>query len=114
MSKPQATHRFLKQRIGEIQKVTMFRMSDGMKVATAAGDIVVYGEDPNRMTGSRQFLDHSYALTFMRKLADRDLAVELGVKPEDVRFNNVIAVIEEQFVDKTIITPGDLVGSRAQ
>lgn len=110
MSRPAATHRFLRQRIGEIDKVTMYRLSDGMKVAMAAAGMVVFGEDPNRPS-TREFLSHSYAVSFLRGLADRDWAVQNDVRPEDIKNANYAAVIDEDYVDKKIIAPGDLVGS---
>lgn len=102
MSKPH-THRIVhnKTLVSESQAVEiaqLFRVIDGMLIATVRGLTVSFGEDPQRQ-GGKVFCDHQFALGFLRKFADRDWAIENGLDPMSPTFlkecANWAASIEE-------------------
>ena len=93
-----------------MQKVRAFRLSDGILVATANDALVGFGEDPQRQT-MRVFLDHSWAVKFLRDLMDRDWAVQCGVDPSKPDFmdtvrSGYVANIQEDDAEKRIV-PAD-------
>lgn len=117
MSNPRASHRFVKLAMPQqgtdvkVAVVHLFRESDGMRVATAKGELVQFGEDPQQQR-MRVFIDHNRAVGFLRGLADRDWAVEKGLDPAAPDFltkaAGYAAVIDEEDHTPRIISPDQM------
>ncbi len=82
-----ATHIFVRSQREGTAIVVMYRASNGMRIGSAQDSVVQFGEDPRGELGKmRSFIDHSFAVTFLRTLADRDWATTNGVDPADPDF----------------------------
>jgi hypothetical protein len=83
-----------------------------MKIAQANDTLVGFGEDPQH-SPMRNFMDHSYAIKFLRTLADRDWAVENGVDPTHKDFLKIVATgysadIEERDSESRILRASNM------
>lgn len=116
MSKP-FTHRITHQRLAvanapiPMDLAHLYRLEDGMRVATAKDAMLSFGEDPQHQN-MRVFLDHSGALGLMRKLADRDWAVQNGEDASKPDFMKIVASgyqasIDDVDMDRRILPPDE-------
>ena len=116
MPKP-FTHRITHQNVQvpntdvPMQVAHLYRLEDKMRVATAKDALLSFGEDPQHQN-MRVFLDHDGALGLMRKLADRDWAVQNGedaMKPEFMKIvaSGYQASIDEVDLDRRIVPPDE-------
>ncbi len=91
----------------------LFRASDGMLVGVRGGNKVIYGENPCQ-TEERMFLDESFAIAFLRKIADVDCSARdngfnltQNLIYTEQNGNSHAASIDERFGESRIITPPD-------
>jgi len=76
----------------------LFRASDGVNIAQRQGEVVIFGDEPNRRN-SRLFFDSDYAREFVTKYAEKDC-------PE-----GTTAVIEEKpYFEGSLVVPVGSVG----
>lgn len=58
----------------------LYRLPEGMEIATAKGKLIQFGEDPQHQS-MRNFIDHDHAVAKIVEMADRDWAVTSGEDP---------------------------------
>lgn len=75
-------------------KSEMCRLSDGMIICYRSGYKIAFGENPNQLEW-RQFMDATYAMAALRKIADEDYFQFLRTKDPDIQRDAVVARVEE-------------------
>lgn len=73
MSKPY-THILLFGAEAGNQVATLYRHDDGMVLAEIRNKSVMFGSEPRMPQGTRLFIDHDHARTYIRRLADADVS----------------------------------------
>ncbi len=63
----------------------LYRLPEGMEIATAKGRLIQFGEDPQHQQ-MRNFIDHDHALAKIVEMANRDWAVTSGEDPSKPDF----------------------------
>ena len=95
-----------------MQKAVLYRASDGLMIGQANDTLVQFGENP-QAGQMRNFMDHKHAVTFLRKIADRDWAAENGEDPTAPDFlkrvaSGYAANIEERDSESRVIAATNL------
>ncbi len=85
------------QKYADKDTSVLSRKDGGMVIGVRQGNIVGWGEDP-RNQDQRVFTDTTYALSFLKRIADADVATLTTGKSQ-------VATIEEVEGDSRILVP---------
>lgn len=91
-------------------KAELYRMPDGIRIATVLSNIAQYCENPQNIR-MVVLIDHEHAINYLRKIADQDWAVTNGEDPDakdfKERLKQYAANIDETDETRRIIPPGE-------